>query len=196
MVVARCGRVRNEVQRKAQAGFSLVEVLVAMLVLIVGVVALAQVVPTALDLDARNLASSQAVIAAQKELEQMARQPMAVQNAGLALGHYNFVDQDGDLIYLGAAAPPSPGLGIAPASVQTGCPMAGNAIDFSVPCTVPGHSKKRIMSGRTFDIRWSVLTVYGNERGVVRPVTKRISIAAKSNVRSMTPLTLNLLVSY
>jgi prepilin-type N-terminal cleavage/methylation domain-containing protein len=196
MVVARCGRVRNAARHKAQAGFSLVEVLVAMVVLIVGVVALAQVVPTAMDLDSRNLASSQAVIAAQKELEQMARQPMAVQSAGLALGHYNFVDQDGDVIYLGAAAPPSPGFGISPAPVRTGCPMAGNAIDFSVPCTAPGHSKKRTVSGRTFDIRWSVVTVYGNERGVVRPVTKRITIAAKSNVRSMTPLTLDLLVSY
>ncbi|MBZ5702358.1 MAG: prepilin-type N-terminal cleavage/methylation domain-containing protein [Acidobacteriia bacterium] len=184
-------RTTQKMARDAQRGFSLIEVLVATIVLMVGVVSLAQVVPAAVDLNQRSLATSQSLVVAERELEQMVRQPLSIQTSTIATD-YNFIDLDGQSVFVGAlplAATALPGAA-APAAVQHGCPLVNNQIDFTQACAVPGYVKTVVLAGRRFEVRWNVITVYGNNLGTVQPVNKRIAVAANTSVRSFTPQTL------
>ena len=191
MSADRCVYTTKKMARDGQRGFSLIEVLVATIVLMVGVVSLAQVVPAAMDLNQRSLASSQSLVVAERELEQMVRQPLTIQT-GAAGTDYSFTDQDGQSVFVGALPPAATALpgAAAPAAVQHGCPLANNRIDFTQACAAPGYVKTVVLAGRSFEIRWNVITVYGNNQGAVQPVNKRIAVAANTRVRSFTPQTL------
>jgi type II secretory pathway pseudopilin PulG len=163
-----------------RTGFTLVEVVVAIAILISGIVAVAQLVPTAIDLNLRNRNLSTSLIVAQRELEQMLSKPIDIRENG-ALAAYNFSDNDGAVVYLGSI----------PAAAGTqadGCPLtAQGTIDFTQP-TAPYTGYYRLMNytdpvtgkGYTFDIRWNVITVSATVSGQLRPIDKRITIAARS----------------
>src|SRR6266852_4055845 len=60
-----------------QSGFTLMEVLVATIVLLTGIVATAQLVPVAVTMNNNNPRDSTALVIAQRELSQMIEQPMS-----------------------------------------------------------------------------------------------------------------------
>jgi len=143
----------------------MVELLIAIVILLVGIVSVAQLVPRSIDLNFRNRNDSTALIAAQRQLEQMALQSldMAGGACGAPAGYY-FCDRDGDLVLLGQR---DATLG---ASVTTtdGCPLdASGRINFTQPignCPAGYALNKQWVwnpvTGTTqnVEVRWHVIT--------------------------------------
>jgi len=181
------------------AGFTVLEVLVATVILLVGIIGVSEMVPQALDSDMRNRDTSSSIMAAQMELEQIIGVPINVNTAASATD-YSFLDSDGVQINLGALPIPATAAANAapPIAVQSGCPLtAAGSFDFSVACTAANYTKIVTPAlGPTFEVRWNVMTFYGNDNGTIKPVLKRIAIAGKSRDGSLTiPATLNLMVA-
>src|SRR5258708_33672469 len=74
--------------RKRQRGFSILEMLLATIILLVGLVAIAQLVPASLLLNYRNRTDSAALVFAQRELDQMLDQPLSSSSFTDALGKF------------------------------------------------------------------------------------------------------------
>lgn len=183
--------------RQTRAGFSLIELLIAMTVLLAGIVAVAQLVPAAIDFDQRNRYNSVALVVAERELEQMVRQPLTVKTSA-SVSDYNFADTDGTVVQLGP--PPSPATAAVsaapPAATQSGCPVSAGFIDFTQDCTTTGYVKTVTLAGTSYEVRWNVVTLYGNNVGTIVPVTKRVTIAARStSVRPLPPVSLSVQVA-
>ena len=75
------------VRKMKQRGFTLVEVLVATIVLMTGVVAVAQLVPVAVTANNVSRRDSTALVIAQRELAQMMERPLGVFTFTDALGN-------------------------------------------------------------------------------------------------------------
>lgn len=187
------------VRKPGSAGFSLVELLIAVLILLVGIVAVAQLVPTAIRSNFRNRYDSTALILAQRQLERMAVQSMTAGNplvpgtAPVASAPYsfNYVLPNGQnsACLLGQQPPCA-----APCAVDPGCPTCCSCGAVLVPNTllvdwtrprVPGYFNEFIVAGLTaaqsyaYETRWNVLTVYASINGVNRPVAKRILVSTR-----------------
>jgi prepilin-type N-terminal cleavage/methylation domain-containing protein len=166
---------------KKQLGFTLIELLVAMLVLMVGLVAVAQLVPMSVRLNSGNRDDSTAMAFAQRELDAMIEQPISATT---------FSDPNGFLCNLGDPAQPK---------VLVGSPvlMINNRpqIDFGV-AKVPGYSFNYTDPNDpyaiTYDVRWAVIT-YSNAGN---PNAKRFILGAlrRSNNTAFLPLTLDTMV--
>lgn len=157
--------------RRAAAGFTMVELLIAIAIMLFGIVAVARLVPMAIDSNFKNRNDSTALIAAQRLLEQMAAQPLDSMSGacGAAPANtYYFCDQDGDLILLGAQ---DTTLG-ASVTTEDGCPVAGaGQLDFTIPApancnpngTVDYGLKKQWVwnpvtnTTQTIELRWRVI---------------------------------------
>src|SRR6266403_5000828 len=84
--------------RKGQRGFSILEMMFATIILLVGLVAIAQLVPASILLNNRNRTDSSALVFAQRELDQFLDQP---------LSSATFVDALGKICNLGDPAAPN-----------------------------------------------------------------------------------------
>lgn len=160
----------------SEQGFTLIEVLVAVAVLLAGIAAVAEMVPWATQSDLLSRNTTVASDVAQRELNQMLQQRMNVDGGAGACatlsGQYYFCDVDGNSIALGAI-----GSGSSPTSA--GCPLdsTGQAIDFSQPassCTTGYTLTKRIPwnpvigVGETVEMRWRVVTMMNSSGAPVR----------------------------
>jgi prepilin-type N-terminal cleavage/methylation domain-containing protein len=170
-----------------QTGFTLVEVLVAMLVLMVGLIAVAQLVPMAVRLNSGNRDDSTAMAFAQRELDALIEQPIS---------NLTFSDPNGvhcpllAVCNLGDPAQPK---------VLVGSPvlMVNNRpqINFGV-AKVPGYSFNYTDPNDpyaiTYDVRWAVIT-YSNGGN---PTAKRFILGAlrRSINTAFLPLTLDTMV--
>lgn len=141
-------RKRNAPNKKqlAQQGFTLIELMIAIVVLVVGVVAVAQLVPAAIFLNSRNRADSSSLVYAQREMDQFANQPLT--------GALTFTDQQGNFCNLGGGT-------------------VFNAVVGSPVTTVGGHVAINFTSGKVagysynytdptdptlnYDVRWAVI---------------------------------------
>lgn len=135
-------------RRTKQQGFTFVEVLMAIIVLLVGIVAVAQLVPASIGSNATNRNDSSALVFAQREMDQFLAQP---------LNQVSFTDTlTGANCNLGSAATPN---------VLVGSPtvIISNqvVIDFSAG-TVPGYNftyqDPNDPAGVVYDVRWAVIT--------------------------------------
>jgi type II secretory pathway pseudopilin PulG len=72
---------------KRERGFSILEMLLATVVLLVGLVAIAQLVPATILLNFRNRTDSSALVFAQRELDQLVDQPLSGSSFTDALGN-------------------------------------------------------------------------------------------------------------
>ena len=148
---ARSGRKQN--------GFSVLEMILASSILMVGIVSVVQLVPASLKSSVGNRLDTMATVVCQRELDQMLSQPLNVNS---------FQDQ-GQTISLGGVG--SPG-----ASVL----MSGQSvvIDFS-PGTIPPAGFSATMyadpTSASFELRWAVFPQLNN--GVV--VGRRIVIGCR-----------------
>lgn len=151
-------------QRRGEHGFSLIELAVATVVLLVGAVAVMQLVPAAMQSNLSNRYDSTAAVMAQRLLDQMTRRPLT---------DTQFVDTDGRVIQLGSAAAPNQVVG-GPVRVVRGMAQidfTGNAVNgFSFQVADPNDA-----SGTTYEVRWAVITTVS---GTGTIVAKRFIVGA------------------
>lgn len=178
--------------RSAAAGFTMIELMIAILILLVGIVAVAKLVPAAIDTNFRNRNDSTGLIAAQRQLEQMARQPLDAQIMGACaaapVGEYYFCDTDTDMIPLGdidATLGPS-------VTTERGCPLtATGQLDFTQPaanCDAGYMVNKQWVwnpvtgTNQNVELRWRVITwhVLGQPKRKVFIVGARAGTAGQS----------------
>jgi type II secretory pathway pseudopilin PulG len=137
--------------RAHQTGFSILEMLLATVILLVGLVAVAQLVPASILLNYRNRTDSSALVFAQRELDQILDQP---------LSENSFTDVLGNTCELGNPAVTN--------SVQGSTVTTYNnqpIIVFNSPnpplAPTDGYgflyADPDDPSGATYDVRWSVI---------------------------------------
>lgn len=164
-------------RRRKQKGFSILEMILASAILMVGIVSVVQLVPASLKSSVGNRLDTMATVVCQRELDQMLSQALNVDT---------FQDQDGQTISLGG--PGSPGAivlmnGDYVAIHFGGTPPSG----FYTFYTDPNDPTS------TFELRWAVFPLPGNGAPVVG---RRIVIGcrrAKSggNEQLLLPVTLD-----
>jgi prepilin-type N-terminal cleavage/methylation domain-containing protein len=138
----------------AERGFTLVEMLIATVVVVVGLVAVAQLVPTSMMMNANNRSDGTALVIAQKQMEALRAVPMTTNTFTDALGVTcplaticSVGDPNQPGIFVGSPVVPfnnSPVIDFAQA------PVAG----YSYTYTDPNDP-----SGAVNDVRWAVVTV-------------------------------------
>lgn len=148
-----------------EGGFSLIEMMVATTLFLVGLIAVAQLVPATLLLNLTNRNDTAATTFAQRELVQMLDQP---------LSYVKFRDDYVDVELRGAMLgdPSSPDTVVGSPVVMDGTFVRMNF----VPDPVPGYSLTWVdlndPTGTVYDVRWAVITkVVGGS-----PVSKRFII--------------------
>jgi prepilin-type N-terminal cleavage/methylation domain-containing protein len=140
--------MRKQVRFKGiQAGFTLIELMVSVLVLLVGVVAVAQLVPAAIFLNTANRADSSSMVYAQREMDQFVEQPLSVMT---------FTDQQGNVCNLGSSASFNTVVGNPLTTVAghaainfAGAQVAGYGYYYRDPVDT---------SGAQYDVRWAVIS--------------------------------------
>jgi len=132
---------------KRRRGFSLLEVMIALMLLLVGLVAVAQLVPISLRMNNDNRSDSVALVLAQRELDQMVDQP---------LKSTQFTDALGNVCNLGNPGTPNNVVGSPVATINN-----RPTIDFTAG-QVGGYNFTYLDPedpyGATYDIRWAVIT--------------------------------------
>jgi prepilin-type N-terminal cleavage/methylation domain-containing protein len=149
---------RGKATEVRQAGFTLIEMMLACAVLMVGIVSVVQLVPASLKTSMNNRLDTMATAIAQRELDQMLSQPLTVTT---------FQDQDGHSVSLGGAGAPG-------ANVVMDGQTA--AIDFSsdVSSVPDGFSTFYIDPGdpnaTSFELRWAVFSEVNGTRVISRRI--------------------------
>jgi len=152
--------MQHAMRIRTQRGFTLMEVLVASVVLLIGIVAVAQLVPVYVGLDANNRRDTTSLVIAQRQMDALMSQP---------IGNTTFTDAQG-LTCPAAAACNLGGAGAIPPVCAGNCPTLniGNRpfINFNA-AAVAGYSfvlsDPNDPSG-SYDVRWAVFA-YGNAGG-------------------------------
>jgi len=138
---------------KKQRGFTLIEMLVATLIMLIGLVAAAQLVPFAIQLNTANRYDSTALVIAQREMEGMLNQPLS---ATAFTDPQGLVCPVGSTCNLGNPATPNQVVG-SPVVMVNGRPMidfsAGQVANYNFSFTDPNDP-----SGVAYDVRWAVIT--------------------------------------
>jgi Tfp pilus assembly protein PilV len=136
--------------RAQQAGFSILEMLLATVILLIGLIAVAQLVPASILLNYRNRTDSSALVFAQRELDQMLSQPLNPPSSPPS-----FTDVEGNLCYLGDPTKPNQLVGT---TVHSGI---GNVPVIDFTSTVANYNftyqDGTDPSGITYDVRWAVI---------------------------------------
>jgi prepilin-type N-terminal cleavage/methylation domain-containing protein len=151
-----------------QGGFTLVELLIASVVFMVGVVAVFQMVPASTQSNLRTRVDTSSVVIAQREMHQMVNQP---------LSNASFTDTDGNVCSLGSSA--SPNTVVGSPLVQVGLFVK---IDYSAAKTAGYNfqfTNPQNPSDGSYDVRWAVITQV-NAGGSA--VSKRFIIGAQRKV--------------
>ena len=176
-------------RRPRQQGFSLLEMLFATVILLVGLVAVAQLVPASILMNYRNRTDSAALVFAQRQLDLIVDQPLNPPGN-------QFTDPFGNTYQLGDPAATNVLQG---SSVVT---LNGyTVIDFSgtTPLTYPTNGYAFIYpdptdpNGATYDVRWAVI-ITGN--GTIAS-SKRFVLGVRqlSGSGFSLPITLDTMVS-
>jgi len=157
------GTGKNSGKRVLQRGFTLIELTIATVVLLAGVVAAMHLVPATMQANLRNPYDTTATVLAQRELGQMITQPLT---------SLQFTDADGRTVALGN--PTQSGAVVGGPVVLVGTTVR---VDFNSPAVAnynftavdPNHA-----SATPYEVRWAVITNAVN--GVV--VSKRFLVGA------------------
>ena len=171
-----------------QRGFTMIETLIATMIMVVGVVGVAQLIPLSIRLNSSNRDDSTALVFAQRELDAMVDQPVSAAT---------FSDPQG--IFCPPAANCNLGNAATP-KVPVGSPviMVNNVrplIDFSQGA-VAGYSftytDPNDPAQLQYDVRWSVIT-YSNAGN---PTGKRfiVGVRRRGGNNPLLPVTLDTMV--
>jgi hypothetical protein len=168
---SRVTRLRHE------HGFSILEMVLASVIMMVGIISVVQLVPASLQLNASNRLDTLATVIAQRELDQMVSQPLSVNT---------FLDSDGRVISLGGAN--SPG---APVIMQGQTAQ----IDFTAAAvagfSIPSYSDPNDPTGATFELRWAVIP-QASPTSPGRVISRRIILGCRQTNAMQPMLPVNL----
>lgn len=144
-------------RRTSQRGFTLVEVLMAIVILLIGIVAVAQLVPASISSNSTNRNDSSALVFAQREMDQFLSQPL-----NMSISPPGFIDAEGNSCNLGDPTQPN---AVVPNSAYVAVYNSQLVIDFTQP-TVAGYSfsyqDPNDPAGVFYDVRWAVITTTNN----------------------------------
>ncbi|HJX95360.1 MAG TPA: prepilin-type N-terminal cleavage/methylation domain-containing protein [Candidatus Acidoferrum sp.] len=161
------GRNKRMSGRRNQRGFTLTEVLIAIVILLVGIVAVAQLVPASISSNSANRNDSSALVFAQRQMDQFLNQPL--NNTSLS----ETIDAQTFTCNLGDATQPN---------VVVGSPVAvfynQLVIDFSQSLVANysfTYQDPNDPFGLVYDVRWAVITTTKN--GLV--TSKRFILGAR-----------------
>jgi Tfp pilus assembly protein PilV len=153
-------------RRKSESGFTLTEMLIATVIVIFGLVAVAQLVPSSVVMNANNRNDGTALVFAQKQMDFMRTQPLYSLTFSDAQG---VMCPGGQTCQLGDPTQPLQAVGC-PVTAFNGAPV----INFGVS-PVAGYSftytDPNDPSGSTYDVRWAVIT---NTNSVSALISRRI----------------------
>lgn len=177
--------------RNHERGFTLTELLIATAIILVGLVAVAELVPASVMLNSNNRSNATALVIAQRQLEAMREVPLAITT---------FTDPLGVLCpfsatcYLGDPTLPGQLVG-SPVTLDTqGSPV----IDFS-QATAGGYSFSYVDPndplGATNDIRWAVITFTNPLNNVATGRRIILGVFRRTSQNPTLPVTLDVLVS-
>ena len=145
-------RTTNKIRKAPGSGFTLIEALLATMIMMVGLVAVAQLVPVSLTITSTSQVGSTALVIQQRILEQMLDQPLSATSCTTPA----CPDAQGTNWNLGNSAAPRTIIGSAVTTVNN-----SPAIDFSAG-QVPGYgfiySDPNDPYGASYDVRWAVIT--------------------------------------
>jgi prepilin-type N-terminal cleavage/methylation domain-containing protein len=170
-----------------EQGFSLLEMMLATMILLVGLIAIAQLVPATILLNFRNRTDSAAMVFAQRELDFMLDQPLSATSFTDLQGIYCPLS---NTCNLGTPSPQN--------QVQ-GSPLVAvnnqTLIDFSASALANWsftYQDPNDPSGATYDIRWAVI-VTGNGSNIS---SKRFIVGIRQTGGSgyFQPITLDTMV--
>jgi prepilin-type N-terminal cleavage/methylation domain-containing protein len=160
-------KAASKIRRGGQSGFSMLEMLFATIILLVGLVAVAQLVPASILMNNRNRTDTSSLVFAQREMDQFLEQPLTLPGS-------TFTDMDGNSCTLGNPLSPNNFQGSTVLLIQNQV-----VIDWSAGLS-PGYSftyqDPNDPGGTTYDVRWAVLTMV-NATGVVS--SKRIVLGVR-----------------
>ncbi|HKN76219.1 MAG TPA: prepilin-type N-terminal cleavage/methylation domain-containing protein [Candidatus Acidoferrum sp.] len=152
-----------------QRGFTLTEVLIAIVILLVGIVSVAQLVPVSIGSNSVNRNDSSALVFAQREMDQFLLQPL-----NMSISPPSFIDAEGNICNLGDPTQPNQVIGSPKAVFYNQL-----VIDFS-QATVTNYSftyhDPNDPAGVVYDVRWAVYTTV-NSNGLV--TSKRFILGAR-----------------
>ena len=175
-------------KRRQQDGFTLVEMLMATLIVLVALVAVAQLVPSSVMLNSNNRNDGTALVFAQREMEAIREQPLVATFFTDSLG---VLCPLGDQCQLGDPTQPNQLVGSPVVLFQnsplidfTAAPVAGYSFTYNDP---------NDPTGSTTDVRWAVVTNVNPARAVI---SKRIILGVfRRGMRSPSyPVTLDVMV--
>ncbi len=140
-------------RRKSERGFSLLEMLFATIILLVGLVAIAQLVPASIYLNYQNRNDSSAMVFAQRELDQMLDRPLNPNPPT-----QQFTDEEGHVCQVGDPA-------ITYTVQGTKVVLYNNQAVIDFNSTVAGYNFTYVdptdPNGPSYDVRWAVI-ITGN----------------------------------
>jgi len=145
--------------QKKQRGFTFIELAIAVVILLFGIVAVVQLVPAALTSNNANRQDTMSTVIAQRLVEQMLLQQLSATS---------FTNSDGNTINLGS---------VTSSGTVTGSPLISGtaAIDFS-SSKVNGYNLTYVdphdSRSATYDVRWAVVTTLNG----TNPTAKRFIV--------------------
>ena len=158
-------------RRGAECGFTLVEMLIATVIVLVGLVAVAQLVPSSMLMNANNRSDGTALVIAQRQMEALRAVPLMATT---------FTDPSGLTCPIATMC----NVGNPAQTGVVGCPVVlfnnSPIINFAPLTPVPGYgftyTDPNDPTGAVNDVRWAVVTVTNGTNG---PVTgRRIIVGA------------------
>jgi prepilin-type N-terminal cleavage/methylation domain-containing protein len=179
------GRMSRKVWRN-QRGFTITEVLIAILILMVGIVAVAQLVPASIVSNSANRNDSSALVFAQRQLDRFLSQPLSNTSFSETIDAQTFLCKLGD--------PAQPNLVI-------GSPVAVYynqlVIDFSQSSVLNynfAYQDPNDPFGLVYDVRWAVITTT-NSNGMVTSKRFILGTRKKGGNGIYRPVTLDTIVA-
>lgn len=172
----------NAKRVKRAGGFTLIEMMLASAILLVGIASVVQLVPASLKSNMYNRMDTTAVTIAQHYLDQMLAQPLSTYSFQVANQDPN---QPPITISLGDQSHPDTAVGSpvimqgSMASIDFTNAVAGYSLNYKDPNDPTGAS---------FDVRWAVIPVMSN--GVI--VSRRIIIGCRQTNAAQLMLPVNL----
>jgi len=185
--------MQREITEKGntQRGFTLAEMLIATIIVIVGLVAVAQLVPVSVTMNSNNRNDGTALVFAQREMEALREQPLT---------SITFTDlvgvtcpPAGTTCDLGDPTQPNQLVGSPVVINGTGAPM----IDFSA-AKVPGYNftytDPNDPFGAPYDVRWAVITFTNPTTQIVTGKRIIVGVFRRGMQTPSLPITLDTMV--
>ena len=174
---------------REERGFTLTEMLIATIIVLVGLVAVAQLVPASVMINANNRNDGTALVFAQRQMEALRTQPLATTTFSDPQGGYC---PSGQTCRLGD--PTEPGTVVGSPVIVSSSNLA--IIDFTA-AQVPGYSftstDPNDPFGATYDVRWAVVTAV-NAQNVVTGKRVLLGVFRRGMQAPTLPITLDTMV--